>query len=169
MNDTRDIVVTVPKGLWLQWLGEGDLPGDPIEEVGEWDFYLGGAVPGGLSADARCYVVAHGMLRGYAPIVRVDRADRQPGGSLVRGGGAVAVTLYPENRGTVPLVVPGFRGFRDRWWKREDEVAFPEYATAGLPAKLEAQVRQLLAIRARGPVERKKLRAWALGRDIETL
>ena len=24
-----DVVVTVPKGLWQEWIEEGDLPGDP--------------------------------------------------------------------------------------------------------------------------------------------
>jgi hypothetical protein len=89
IDGSGDVVVTVPKQRWLAWLAEGDLPGDPVEESGRWDFYLGGARPP-YRAGARCYVVAWGRLRGYAPMV----APPDPGHrAIVRGGGAVACTI----------------------------------------------------------------------------
>lgn len=154
MTSARDLVVTVPQRLWLQWIAEGDLPGDPPEESGTWDFYIGShaqAQPG-----ARVYVVAFGRLRGYAPLLRVEgRDDARGGSSLVRGGGAVACTISRP--------IEGFRGHRYRDWDRSEEQAFPDWATAGLPPKLAAEVRDLLAARARGPEVRAALRRWALG------
>lgn len=167
MSEPHDVVVTVPKERWLQWLAEGDLPGDPPEESASWDFYLGSGLPKTTGPGSRCYVVAHGMLRGYAPLVEVVRQGR--GGSLVRGGGAVAVTLYPKEGPAVPLKIQGFRGFLSRWWPREDEVTFHDYATLGLPPRLEREVRDMLAARARGPKMRADLRAWALGTTVDSL
>lgn len=165
-----DVVVTVPKDLWLDWLEEGDLPG-AAWSGNFWSFYLGGPIPkvdflghydpeqswavskvrpsAGLwpvsdagpdearptenlvwerreegsvyrlvAADQRCYVVAHGRLRGYAPLyaVEVDESGRRFI-SLIRRGGAHAVTI------AAPII--GFRGYRYRWWSRDQEVAFP--------------------------------------------
>jgi hypothetical protein len=118
----RDVVATVPMDLWADWLDEGDLPGD--EKTGEeWGFYTGGAVPDVLPG-SRVYVVAHGRLRGFSPLTRlvVD------GGRVVfcRRAGAVAVTI-PES-------IRGFRGWRYRWWNREDERAFPDWKDPGAGA-----------------------------------
>ena len=114
-----DVGVTVPKDRWAEWIAEGDLPGEPwgsgdAGEDGWYDFYLGGPLPD-IHRGERVYIVAHGRLRGFAPLVRIDRQAR----SLVRRGGAGAVTI-PE-----PIV--GFRGWRYRWWPRESESAFPEW------------------------------------------
>ena len=115
-----DIVVTVPKtfayagkvGL-AAWAAEGDLPGD------EWSgndshFYMGGQVPD-IKPGERVYIVCEGKLRGYAPLVRIERYG-QGRFALVRRGGAVAVTIDEP--------ITGFRGFRYIWWKREDERPF---------------------------------------------
>ena len=118
-----DVVVTVPMDRWADWIDEGDLPGDPWGDGdagrdGWYDFYLGGRLPD-IAPGERVYIVAHSRLRGYAPLVWVDRAI----GSLVRQGGAVAVTI-PES-------IRGFRGWRYRWWQRADESPFPQWR--GLP------------------------------------
>lgn len=64
------------------------------------------------------YVVHNGKLRGYAPLVRIDRFPEDGKAyDLIRKGGAVAVT--------VDQFIQGFRGFRYRWWKYEDEKPFP--------------------------------------------
>ena len=117
-----DIVVTVPKSFYFEgktglaaWVAEGDLPGE------EWSgqdshFYLGGSVPR-IEPGERVYVVCEGKLRGYAPLVRVERDGWSY--ALVRHGGAVAVTIDEPIR--------GFRGFRYVWWKREDERPFPDW------------------------------------------
>lgn len=134
-----DVVVTVPKNFTdfrspgkrglAAWIGEGDPAGESWS--GElWDFWIGYSFPD-IRPGERVYVVCDGKLRGYAPLVRIAEqvervAVRRPGDkssriryALMRGGGAVAVTI-PE-----PIV--GFRGFRYRWWRREIEVPFPDW------------------------------------------
>lgn len=119
-----DIVVTVPKGQWQDWIGEGDLPGE------EWSGYHShfwlSAVPSDIRFDDRLYIVAHGRLRGYAPVKNWERhcSLRRERACLVRSSGAVAVTI-PES-------VKGFQGWRRRWWDRADEIPFPDWATEGV-------------------------------------
>lgn len=113
----RDVVVTVPRRFGLDaWIAEGDAVGEPWSGT-EWHFYLGGHPPVMLPGD-RVYVVFNGAIRGYSPLVRIERNGR---GSfaLVRHGGAVAVTIPEEVR--------GFRGWRYRWWDRAAEIPFPEW------------------------------------------
>ena len=113
-----DVVVTVPQWLGLDaWIAEGDPAGAPWSGT-EWAFYLGGAAPRMQPGD-RVYVVCKGKLRGYAPLVRIGRTPR--GCSLVRRGGAVAVTI--------PEYIRGFRGFRYRWWDRAIEQPFTDWRT----------------------------------------
>lgn len=117
-----DVVVTVPKSFYFEgktglaaWVAEGDLPGD------EWSgedshFYLGGSAPN-IQPGERVYVVCEGKLRGYAPLIRIERYGNSY--ALVRRGGAVAVTLDEPIR--------GFQGARYRWWDREQERPFPDW------------------------------------------
>ena len=114
-----DVVVTVPQSFGLAaWIAEGDAAGAP-ESGMEWDFYLGGARPR-IQCSERVYVVYRGALRGFAPLVRVEQDRDTPWRfSLVRHGGAVAVTI--------PEYVQGFRGWRYRWWDRTVEVPFPDW------------------------------------------
>jgi hypothetical protein len=132
-----DIVVTVPmnftydlapglKGL-AAWAAEGDKPGDTWSGQ-EWEFTTWGMKPD-IKPGERVYVVCERRLRGYAPLVRVDTGSRRGSngaGSLtfVRADGAVAVTI--------PETIVGFRGWRYRWWAREDEVPFPDWLTAAV-------------------------------------
>jgi hypothetical protein len=114
-----DVVVTVPKSFGLRnWIAEGDLPGEEWSGL-EWHFYLGGYPPK-IRPGERVYVVYNGKLRGYAPLVRVERAGR--GYALVRHNDAVAITI--------PEPIQGFRGFRYRWWDYEIEIPFPEWQEA---------------------------------------
>lgn len=118
-----DVVVTVPQQLWADWCAEGDLPGDP--ETGDaYHYYLSGGAAPNIQPGDRVYIVARGWLRGYAPLTRLAWSKGAPlndgrrahyGGrfALERRGGAVAVTLNEPT--------PGFRGWRYRWWKYEDE------------------------------------------------
>jgi len=110
-----DIVVTVPKGLWIDWIYEGDSVGEPPSGQ-EWGFFLGGPSPR-IEPGERVYVVAHGRLRGYAPLTRIVRTNR--GYALCREGGAVAVTIDEK--------IPGFRGWRARWWSPTIERPFPQW------------------------------------------
>ena len=112
-----DVVVTVPKSFGLErWAGEGDLPGEPWS--GRYYGYTVSACPDIFEGE-RVYCVYNGRLIGYAPLVDIETdGDRF---ALIRRGSAVAVTI-PEH-------IPGFRGFRYRWWDREEEVPFPEWRT----------------------------------------
>lgn len=144
-----DVVVTVPKNFeyfepktrrWLKglegWIAEGDEAGSPESGV-EWSFTLGGYPPE-IKPGERVYVVHNGKLRGYAPLVRIERFEdeddlagyfgdleecppkRRVGAyDLIRKGGAVAVTIDG--------FIQGFRGYRYRWWKYEDEKPFPDW------------------------------------------
>ena len=67
-----DIVVCVPKGVWQDWLEEGNLPGEPWDpDEDDYHWFSRGPVPH-IDPGERVYVVAHGRLRGYAPLVRID-------------------------------------------------------------------------------------------------
>lgn len=119
-----DVVVTVPKGQWAAWIAEGDLPGELAQY--ESHFWIPRPPPSQIDPGERVYIVAHGRLRGYAPLVRIDEwCELNPARScLVRRGGAVAVTI-PES-------IRGFRGVRYRWWNREDESPFPDWPDVSL-------------------------------------
>jgi hypothetical protein len=131
-----DIVVTVPKAIWYDWIDEGDLPDEPYSGEEEYHFFGHGPLPN-IASGERVYIVAHGRLRGYAPLVRIDtrdilRTDTSaaywwwPSATygLVRHGGAVAVTI--------PTPIRGFQGWRYRWWERSEEVPFPDWMDEGV-------------------------------------
>lgn len=126
-----DVVVTVPKGLWSEWLDEGDLAGEPWSEEAEYHFWLRPDALPTIATGDRVYVVAHGRLRGFAPLVRTERFCKlaPSRACLVRRNNAVAVTI-PE-----PIV--GFRGWRYRWWDRSAEVPFPEWRSPDPDAALD--------------------------------
>jgi len=84
-----------------------------------WGFTVGGSRPR-IAPGERVYVVCEGRLRGYAPLVRMDRLGPRYW-ELGRAGGAVAVTLSAG--------VQGFQGWRYRWWDRVIEIPFPEWKT----------------------------------------
>lgn len=107
--------MTVPLTFGLDaWIAEGDAAGDPWS--GElWDFSVCGARPD-ISPGDRVYVVYNRKLRGYAPLVELIQDTNPRRWFLVRGGGAVAVTIPEE--------IIGFRGWRRRWWDRSIEVPF---------------------------------------------
>lgn len=114
-----DVVVTVPMGMWREWLEEGNLPGEPPSGYRS-HFWLWGALPK-IEIGERVYIVAHGKLRGYAPLVGMERrCELRPSvGCLMRDGNAVALTIADPIR--------GFRGWRYRWWDLEAELPFPDW------------------------------------------
>ena len=113
-----DLVGTCPKTFWSEWIAEGDAAGDPWSGE-EWHWYTRSALARrGIEPGDRFYVVAHGRLRGYAEVVRVEN-DGFGGFAIVRHGGAVACTIADP--------IPGFRGLRRRWWPRRIENAFPAW------------------------------------------
>ncbi len=116
-----DVVVTVPKAIWFDWIEEGDAVGEP-ETGEEWGYFTYGGRPKIVQGE-RVYVVAHGKLRGYAPLSSLEFDGGRIG--FGRKGGAVSVTI--------PDPITGFRGCRYRWWDRSIEVSFPDWKTAGVP------------------------------------
>lgn len=118
-----DIVVTVPKFFWPEWVEEGDAAGEPPTGT-EWGFYMGGRVPP-LEPGDRLYIVAWNRLRGWAPVTQLRHGHAGGGFCICREGGAVACTIPGE--------ILGFRGWRRRWWEREDELPFDDWMTAGVP------------------------------------
>lgn len=125
-----DLLVTCPQHLWNEWLHEGDnalsdFPdGAPWKGEDEYHFTVSGRGKPNIEPGERVYIVAYNRLRGYAPLERLQKTP-YGGWSLVRRGGAVAVT--------VPYEIPGFRGFRYRNWSREIEVAFENWQYEGTP------------------------------------
>lgn len=124
-----DVVMTVPKGRWAEWVEEGDLATGSMtpaqwEEINEYGmtFGRGGRIPK-IEPGELVYIVAHGKLRGYSPLVKIGKGERFGGrigsNALIRRGGAVAVTIDEEIR--------GFQGFRYRWWDRAREYPFPNW------------------------------------------
>ena len=121
-----DVVVTVPKGLWDEWLEEGDQAGEPWSGEAEYHFWIPQRGLPRVEVGERVYIVAHGKLRGYAPLVRTELScELSPRRScLIRRGEAVAVTLMCGDH-PHPLHTRGFQGWRYRWWLRQDEKPFP--------------------------------------------
>ncbi|MGH6950842.1 MAG: hypothetical protein ACREH4_08215 [Vitreimonas sp.] len=118
-----DLVGTCPMTFWFDWIAEGDAAGDPYSGE-EWGWYTQHSLIRAIQPGDRFYVVAHGRVRGYAPVTRVHLSPDGKGGAIGRRGGAVAVTIEDH--------VPGFRGLRERWWPRDIERPFPEWKTAGV-------------------------------------
>ena len=112
-----DLVVTVPLSFGLdRWIAEGDPAAAPWS--GQlWDFGVAGGRPD-IAPGERVYIVHARRLRGYAPLVEVQRAGHAYW-ALVRGGGAVACTIDE------PII--GFRGWRRRWWDRAIERPFEDW------------------------------------------
>ena len=135
-----DLVVTVPKTRWQEWLGEGTWPGQACQPDVEYHWFGRGRHLPPIRRSDRLYIVAHGRLRGYAPVVRLDAPPYPkpdwwwPGAdwAIVRQGGAVAVTI--------PGRINGFQGWRYRWWNRGQEIPFPDWQTADMPVGMKVRV-----------------------------
>lgn len=128
-----DIVVTVPKDRWRMWLSEGDLPyTQPTGRL--YGFTMRTTSVPKIEPGERVYVVSHGRLRGFAPLVeirvqRIGYSRRTPlfEVELVRGDDAHPVTIRRP--------IMGFRGWRYRDWPRETERHFADWMSenAGFP------------------------------------
>jgi hypothetical protein len=119
-----DLVVTVPKTIWVQWIQEGD-PAGEVESGEEWAYWVSGKPK--IEVGERLYIVSWGKLRGYSPVVRILKKGDGGGYGICRRGGAVSCTI--------PEAVPGFRGWRRRWWERDAEVPYPNWRTDGIPKR----------------------------------
>jgi hypothetical protein len=119
--DMADLVGTCPKDFWEEWIAEGDAAGDP-ETGEEWGWYTSHRLAASVKPGDRFYVVAHGKLRGWATVTRLDRTADGEQWIICRRGGAVACTIDEP--------IPGFRGLRLRWWSRDLEKPFEDWKTA---------------------------------------
>lgn len=126
-----DLVGTCPLDFWEEWIAEGDPAGAPWSGE-EWGWYTHHRDAQLIKPGDRFYVVAHGRVRGYAPVTRL--VSNEGGGFVIcREGGAVAVTIADR--------VPGFRGLMVRWWDYAAELPFPNWQTEGvLSASERAQI-----------------------------
>ena len=119
-----DLVATVPKTRWDDWLAEGDCAGTPTTGA-VYAWVTSSPVARYCRTGDRLYIVAHGKLRGWAVIGQVERfilaLPRPAQYEINRAGGAVACTI--------PTAIPGFPGLRKRWWDRKLEVPFPDWRT----------------------------------------
>ncbi len=113
-----DLVATCPRGFWKEWIAEGSCAGDPETDV-EYAWYTKSRAVLKLEKGDRLYIVAHGKLRGWAPITRIISDDDVSEFGICRRGGAVACTI--------PEKIPGFQGLRKRWWDRSQEIPFPDW------------------------------------------
>jgi hypothetical protein len=125
-----DLVGTCPMTFWNEWLAEGDCAGE-VESGEEWGWYTRDRLASEIRPGDRFYVVAHGLLRGYAIVTRVVDWDPEHGAVICRRGGAVAVTILRH--------INGFRGLRRVWWDRGEEVPFPKWRTEGVPLNQRRQ------------------------------
>jgi hypothetical protein len=114
-----DLVGTCPRDFWNSWIAEGDPAGSPYSGE-EWGWFTRSPLAASIHPGERFYVVAHGKLRGWAPVTRV-RNSGDGAYCICRRGDAVACT--------VPFAIPGFRGLRRVWWNLEEEIEFPDWRT----------------------------------------
>ena len=114
-----DLVVTIRRDRWQIWVAEED---EAIEEGRSRSHRLELERPP-IEPGERVYFASHGLIRGYAPLVRLA----QDGVWVLHRGRFVACShFYP---------VADFRGFRPRQWGREIEGPFPDWRTRGVVIK----------------------------------
>ena len=118
-----DLVGTCPKKTWAYWLSEGSRAGESQDGI-EYRWFTNSAVASRINTGDRFYVVAHGRLRGWAPVTQVIIYANGRTRLICRRGDAVACTIEKK--------IPGFRGLRKRWWSRNDERAFTHWKTEGV-------------------------------------
>ena len=120
-----DLVGTCPKTFWREWLEEGDCAGDtPSADPDSFGWWTRHRLAGHIRIGDRFYVVAHGRCRGYATVSQIDS---------VVAFESVCIYRVDPVAVTIPEAIAGFRGLRKRWWKREDEIPFPNWRTEGVP------------------------------------
>jgi hypothetical protein len=156
MRAMADVVVTVPKALWEIWIDEGDLPGEAYNGENEYHFFGRGRTPT-IDPGERVYIVAHGLLRGYAPLVRLEmhtqiidtfkprtfttaiyshhdaRLLHKPVPDWWWQGATYALVRHGGAVAvTIPQPIRGFQGWRYRWWNEDEETPFPDWMNAGV-------------------------------------
>lgn len=131
-----DVLVTVKEEDWDRWLEDGDLAGDP------WSGQEHGITVMGhpkIEHGERVYILAGGIVRGYAPLIRAEvlwlRGKWRT--TLFRGGGARAMTpmcVYPTTcdcmpkwQAPHPKRIVDHHPFQYRSWKYTEEWALIDW------------------------------------------
>ena len=119
----EDLVATLPKSFGLkEWIEEGDPAGEPHTDPPNVSyFWKVPSLPRRSGPGARLYVVYDGTLIGYSIISHIIQTPQ--GVFVVRPGGVRA----RDEAVTIPDRIPGFQGYRYRWWPRDKERPFPEW------------------------------------------
>lgn len=122
-----DLVVCLPVASFHAWYDEGGTPEFPDDY--EYYWLVGRQPPPEVvPGQSRLYIVCAGVLRGYAPIVRIDRHGTKHWALVRDGCSAEAVTIDER--------IPSFRGWRYRWWQRQAEREFVEWAWEAVPPRV---------------------------------
>lgn len=132
-----DILINIPPHRWADWLAEGDLAG------AVWsgrEHMLEILMQPTIEPGERVYIMQGGIVRGWAPLLRMERTYSMGRWmtQIIRGGGAQAVTamcLWPDLclcpilwRGPHPKILT-VRVMAYRSWDRIDEWRFPDWQT----------------------------------------
>jgi hypothetical protein len=119
-------VVCLPVSSFHNWWNEEGTPEFPNEH--EYDWVVGRRPPNTIIPhSSRLYIVCGGLLRGFAPILRVDPWDAKHWALVRDGRSAEAVT--------VDAPIRSFRGWRYRWWDRREEGPFTDWAWEAVPPR----------------------------------
>jgi hypothetical protein len=134
--------IVVPIGRWKEWLAMGDHAGQPWS--GREHALMLRALPD-IEPGERVYIAHGGIVRGYAPLIRIEQGFYE--GSLrtylIRGGGARAMSpmcsmpsrCFCQDGGT--WLAPHARrfgkmgGFQYRSWDYLDEWLLGDWKTIG--------------------------------------
>lgn len=124
--EPADLVVCLPVALFHDWYDEGGTPDWADDNEYTWE--IGSQPPGSIQTNhSRLSIVCAGVLRGFAPIRRVEQvAGRR--WALIRDGRSAEAVTIPEQ-------IKSFRGWRYRWWDHEDERPFDEWAWEAVPPR----------------------------------
>lgn len=125
-----DIVVTVPRERWEEFLAGGGLPGDPPapgSAQGPWTYDLFNVEELRAMPGQRIFFFAYGKLRLWAPVFAIERVYKRRW--RVWRGPAEAATLDGYT------YQPGFPGWRLVWWPAHAEAEFPGWRDIKAPAR----------------------------------
>lgn len=131
-DEPVDLVGTVRKGTWAEWVEEflGDLEDPWTRSTGGCVWWSRHSLARRAERGSRFYVVSEGRLR--LCVTLGHPRPRRPGEWT-----PLQVDPLPEGAAgfepvTLEAGIRGFRGLRRRWWPREIERPCPDWKGAGL-------------------------------------
>lgn len=115
-----DIVITIPRETWGDWLAHHG-PGLQRGKLRTFHIYDHARGRPPSSAGDMLYVAAHGRLR---CVFLIEQVHPLRGGWFIWATMTRSVTLKDH--------VPGFKGWRRRWWDVAAEEDFDAWRTEGV-------------------------------------